>query len=516
MKRKILQRFGGGGLILFGLTSLCQAQSTEFSVTYTGGTSVSTPTPGSPITAPYSYSAQTTYYGGGGKSLPAEGVIVPSWTVNSAGPVNAKIKYIGTGTRPKTVILTVYCKAAYFGPSGSANNSLGHSLVQEGTWWVSEGTKYIAVAFPANDDLNYSISPTASAATSTIETCGTRIDVKVTPSPVRINLIGVKNPLNDKRLLIGQQLKATLDFGPEFSPGINPVTYTYTVSAGNPFRNFTATQSETTYVPFIPAASQSPILEIFFAKKEAYATITCSVSIPNMSIAFNTNVNVIPEAPLVIENQADFGEFQYTDANAPNSINPIWFRLFGALITGSGGPWVMGIGEVVSVTTPPQHVYNSNYGSYGWSQTFDTWTVVNEDGAGWSADPPLGHYLDVSHPYPSAGLFPANGPQLIDATHPSFFRDTPGFYVAPLPIYFLSYEASYDCEFHLFVMYTPPPRFPGIPVAEVPLRKRVWTGAGSFSWSLQFGFGPSSDSSDFGDVTSFPSHPFWSQLWSGG
>lgn len=493
----------GGGLALLGLVSSSQAdeEGPEFQVTYSGGQTVTTATPGSTTTRPYSLTMGI--YGGGGKSnLIFEGD-QSLWSILSSGTVTVTIKFVGTKERPKTAILTVFSKAAFYGGTGSAANGLGSPVVQDGTWKKSEGTTYVALAFPSFGDLQYTIAPQASATNSGSLTCGTNVALVVSAAAVRINLEGVLDPVNDKRLIIGQRLKATLDW-PASIAGTNPVWYTWQATGGRPFKSYVATQSQSSFTPFLLLSSPNTYTTIYFAAPAQDVSITCDVNLPALSLSFTTSTNVTSEAPTVSGVRANIGNFQYL----PSPTNPDYFKLYGE--TPPGTTWEVGVYEIFWVTTQQEYWQLPQKGQYCWTQLFEDKNMSNTDNGGWlSISIGPGTHLDGSQPYPYGGWFVADGPRIIDNQHTQFFRDSPGFgSISVLPSsteFHTSYGRRYDTDFHLFVMYDPS----GTATMEVPIALRNWFAKGEFMFYKPSTWGPTSDSSSLGGSTAFPDHPIW-------
>jgi hypothetical protein len=183
---------------------------------------------------------------------------------------------------------------------------------------------------------------------------------------------------------------------------------------------------------------------------------------------------------------------------------------------------------VIWVTTPPEYATVAP-GQYCWTQLFENFSKQNVNNAGWvllpnppSTEVNSGTWLDRSHAYPLAGWFNASGKPAtpISDTFQPFYRDMPGFGDPDNPSDYLhpavtgsglqSYGMQYIANFHLYVMYDPPPGSGGV-TAEVPLRVRNWDAWGQFVWTSPSNWSAPLDNSVHGTPSPYPPHPIWTK-----
>lgn len=368
-----------------------------------------------------------------------------------------------------------------------------------------------------DDEFTVSNSPKAWASLATSDNlpfmyAEAQIDYTVTAYPVNLTVSGVLAGQETNRILIGQELTATMSTG-GFDPGESEIAYSWNVSGGDPFESFTYTQSATTFVDWNDPVNQLAAVDFFYAEPNS-STVTCVFEVPELDIYAVADEFVEVEEPITTLVHAVIGEFQYI----PNATNPTAFSLYGASIPEVSG--VSGLIELYWVETPEDYWIGAMKGQYAWVQTMEDRNKSNLDNGGWLliGDPGPGLWLDHAHPYPTVGgWYQAIGEMELSETSKPYFRDKPGFDgidVIPADAdddqgqEFSSFGMRYDTDYHLFLMYDPPGAYGS--TAEVPLRCRTWLAYGQFVWTASGGWGAPVDGSDIGDpVEDYPNHPVW-------
>lgn len=427
-----------------------------------------------------------TWNGGTNNEPPPQSAVVTETMQPSA------ISYIGstpTGTRTTNT-----------GLPGNVTTRYEVKTVSNGSFTVTSPTMSASVS-GAQGNAHLSIGMTASA------------------SKVVVNLGGGIGTDWSKRYLIGQQATASLNAG-----GLTPTSYSWSADGGNPFKNWTASQSGTTPSTTQPSLGTETGSQFQFHFKTptpggTRATVTCSAHLavpsgaaPAAGLDVNVSRDCAVEAP-----SATLGVHQ--GSVQVSGTPPNYVYLGGA----PGRTNDVGIYWLGTVTTPQAFVTSGSYGRWNWTQLI----TMNEQrmNAGiWEQiattippylPAPSSSYsiiygvrvLDGYYPYPeydprystnTGGWYPADGTE--DGSD-----DTPGEDLEPEANIT---EKTYLDSFNCYMMYEPP----GGGSVAVPLRKVVWfwkfhaTKSGGV-WSVPVD--PTYAQWSFG--AQYPEFPLWNQ-----
>jgi hypothetical protein len=303
----------------------------------------------------------------------------------------------------------------------------------------------------------------------------------------RMTLVGTVFTQNQFQILIGQKFSSTISFDPG-SPTSVGDTYSWTLSGGNPFADYTAPPptGPAVYTSFTPPTGAS--LNCYFAKPEP-VTCQCVVTLPNAGgLQVTLSRQFATRAP-------EF-DFDYEIANSSAQMNGEQLRFYGTTYNGvTVGIAFHGFGQT------PSPWSDLGAGSWCWTQVVTSITrwykSVTGDYYDWSENFTLGPpRLDTLHPYANL-TFPADGVSYTT-------NDTPSIEGGSLQLYSKDYYKTYQ-------LYKPP----GVDSRFVPLRTITWNWLGHASrnsvllpWNI-----PENEnlkgSTVLGD---FLPHPVWNQI----
>ena len=137
-----------------------------------------------------------------------------------------------------------------FQPMASCSDGLGDPEVDSGSGenflGRSSGTLYSVVS-PSSGTITVKLKGAQAnldPGSNQYGDYGSTVEWSVSAYPVTVNLSGGIGLSTSKRLLVGQQLGATLSTGP-----LTQTSWDWSVSGGSPFKNWTADASNATYTP---------------------------------------------------------------------------------------------------------------------------------------------------------------------------------------------------------------------------------------------------------------------------
>ncbi len=306
---------------------------------------------------------------------------------------------------------------------------------------------------------------------------GVYAELNVSATPIVITLNGGIGNQQNKRYLMGQLASASITNG-----GLTPVSYSWTVSGGEPFKSYAADTFTAVFTPLGSPSTQSSV-QFYWKRQEPEATITCTVDLAKPgggTLSATVDAKCAVDKPLN-SLSAIIGTVQL--------VTPGVMQLWGGSYTdGSGNPHTGGIIWIGSVTTPP------NFGG----------------GGGWN-------YTQLVKPYRFKSLetnhraFSLNGIEVLDTTfgyepvYPDVYTSNGGEVIESdspgTPLSGSDYVYVGD-SFLLFTLYIPPGG------TFTPLKNLEWYWKGKAilnpgGWNL------SDDIAEWSFVGDFPAHPTW-------
>lgn len=334
--------------------------------------------------------------------------------------------------------------------------------------------------------------------------------------PVRIRFAGVLDPNNNKKMLIGQTLRTTVDLGGLQTTGNN--TFTWDISGGAPFTNYVPS-TPSVYTGWsstvITTVSTSTSVNSCFAQAPK-ATVTCSVAttLPSLVISLKDSVALV--APTLSHTAEPIGTMRLLTNNSPDIVNPTDFRLWGANYPGFK-TW--GVYYNYCVETPAEFLPGDT-GLFCAAQLVTDSSSYTD--AGGVVGPPItGEGLDRSYPYPGTQTNWTGATRHVnpDATlNWRWFSDRPGFEGrdpnpphAVIPLLQLDptlVSLSCDQSFKLYIMYDGPDN--GIGHLNVPLRLVRWHAIGTATVGNPWTY--SDGGSTIDSTTDITTHPMWTQV----
>lgn len=478
----------------------------HYDITYSGGTWASNG-PAGPISGPYlgTYGAGT-WTGGGDPGPPPVGALGPG-SCSCTGMITATFVWNNGGDSanlpPQVVLIKETSYASWSGDSGSCSNGLGDTPIDVQHGQYSSGIRWTARSSPGKT-FSITITPSAQAALADGSAAGpagnSQVSYQVQATPVRIAFSGVIDPLRDKRLITGQELRAAVTFDGELPPG-QTCNYSWSVSGCSPFASYTATPPLGKLYPYLPSTEQST--NCYFAR-EGSAKVSCSVtmsmfSVPLLTFALSDTVGT--KGPDLKLANALIGTFRLLrfdsglGALVEDFVGPTRFQLVNP---GQKG----GFSILANVVDPASPFTDGIYvGSWNFTQLVcpSEWWL---DASGNRSDNPNNGIwgLDGGFPTPPSGSYPAENPQQLQP-----FYDSPGFVDEPgsggiNAMTLLHYAA----QFRLFVMYKPPGTSQWIPRALVNWSVSDEASKSNGTWV----YGQRVNLID-GSFAYYPDHPEW-------
>jgi hypothetical protein len=305
-----------------------------------------------------------------------------------------------------------------------------------------------------------------------------------------MNLVGTVFTQNQFRILIGQKFSSTISFDPG-SPTSASDTYSWTLSAGKPFADYTAPPSTgpAVYTPFTTPTGDS--LNCYFAKPEAVAC-QCVVTLANAGgLQVTLSRSFATRAPSF--------DFRYEIAGSNAVIMPDGaMRFYGSTYLREDGGFVTsGIIFHDKVTTPsPWSAVGA--GSWCWTQLVTSITMWKKIGV---------IFYDWAQNF-------TTGPAKLVNTHPygSVFFSGDGFEGelndSPKILDNSALQLYYKAYFKTHQLYKPP----GADSRFVPLRAITWNWRGH-AWRNSIALPWAIDENAKGSTVlgDFLAHPVWNE-----
>jgi hypothetical protein len=334
---------------------------------------------------------------------------------------------------------------------------------------------------------------------------------------VFLTLQGVVNPPQNQ-ILIGQRLRATVNFDGLTTTGIN--RFTWDVSGGSPFINYVPgpfvnnqPATLTVYEPWQQVVHERDSVEdpyptsdsvsTCFSGADKGATISCHVVIQSPALDFTVVKSVALDHPNLKSDQAQIvGDMTLL----PTNINPNSYKLQ------LPAPATTGAQYFYWAETPSGYyeTYNQGTGRFCAVQLVtDTGTLTLIDNSIVNLAAYQEKCLDGAYPYQSVSTDWA--PAVSAPESPSLWRhldDDPFNGVNALVK-----ELNFHSDFEIYILYDAPNN--GVGRLDVPLWKKVWHARGiATSHSPQ----PwtSTDDSGSDGVQLYPVHPRWRYIWAPG
>ena len=390
-------------------------------------------------------------------------------------------------------------------PTGSADNGLGVTsgmVYTPLTGGEVRGEAYCGstryTVHTGGPTIALTCSPYAQIAVASGTAFYTSVSYSANVYPLTVNLTGGIGSSTAKHILIGQQLTATLSTGP-----LTPTTYSWGVSGGVAFKNYTANNSNAVYTPLgYETGSQ---LVTYFCQPTTAATVSCLIHLAVPAGASPASgIDVTPTQTLTVEKPSallDVAIGSVTDL--PTSTNPNGVQLQQFYTYPQSGN-AEGISWNGTLTTPAAYVTAGNYGSWNWTQLITAQRQQKNNGVYWqfavNTTTPATvingiSVLDGSYPY---GYFwyPSDGTRTGNADSP----------YQPLDSSVTIREYDVSDSFNDYLMYLPP----GSGSLPVAMKRSSWY------WDFQAlkdptnAWSTSGKNAQWGFVGDFPAFPTWS------
>ena len=306
---------------------------------------------------------------------------------------------------------------------------------------------------------------------------------------VRISLSGVNDPVNDKRLMIGQQLTATVTYGGTV-PTSGSDTYSWSFSDGDPFANYSASNSTATLTEW--ASANATATTCYFATPALDIQVAADVTLPAEGLSFTVE-NELSSIEPSFSIQPYLGTAEFVSGTFPsftiNAMNPSEMALWSSSYNSqTAGMWYVGSVDTPSDFETPAH------GDWNWTQVMkgmSRW-YRHKNGSYYDYNGNFSGAPRLDTLYPYDGTYTANGSSGVSS-------DTPG---SPIESYMT--ERSIDDQFDMFMLYRPP----GTNSKYVPLHHINWWWLahgvkGSMPWTF------SGRDQNIENSLTYPAHPEW-------
>lgn len=221
---------------------------------------------------------------------------------------------------------------------------------------MSQGTHYAVAS--ASSTVEVDCTPTASIG-SGASYC--YVTYTAAAYPVTANLSGGIGLSTAKRLLVGQQLGATLSTGP-----LTQTSWNWS-AIGAPFKNWVANDAKAIYTPL--GSETNSQLVCNFAQPSTAVSVSCTahLAIPAGATP-SADLDVTASQVLSVEKpSAQLEVFIGSVTDLPNSTNPNTVALQQIYTYPSTGQ-ASGISWFGTITTPPDFVASGNFGRWNWTQ----------------------------------------------------------------------------------------------------------------------------------------------------
>ena len=302
-------------------------------------------------------------------------------------------------------------------------------------------------------------STTAGSNAGTTSTAGSSAGNPNPPVPdptITVDLVGLIDPVNDRRLMIGQRLRADVKGVPA---GAN-ATYTWSVNKARPFNQFNPAEPEGKVKPFSPPNEAT--IHCFFARDARDVVVTCAVHLTNpdktllgSSDKFEVQIPTLYHdkqsigVGMVGTEDEDENSPTYTHVT-PDDVNPNFFGLYGATYPRAKQPW----GIFYDAWVQDRSGYNP-LGTFTFLQLVtDESKYTNLAGQTAYAQPKRGVSLDYGFPYLNLPFKPAGQHYYQGNPLWHIFLDRPHVKPLNLPTLKQEYKAiTYDARFKMYVVY---------------------------------------------------------------
>ncbi len=457
-------------------------------------------------------------------------------TASCSGTITATLTWNNGGNPanppPPVVVIRETSTASWTGDSGSSANGLGHPEVP-GEWsGISSGEKWTVKQNPGTS-FTMTCSPTAFCShwlgLGGFMPGWASVSYKVETFPIRLNLVGIVSP-TDKRILIGQKLRATVDLdGLEVS---GQTRYTWNVKGGGPFTSYTVSysagnpnaqppippSSNATYVGWSSHTEFTGTMSVYLAQPQG-VTISCNVETVSPPLVFVVKEELSSVPPERFHQVQTIGTMQLlrqtgaqdyiVDASTPDT-----FALWGAQYQYPPpvGLKTWGMFYDLWVETP-QPFAPPDYGDFAFVQLVNNQSSYVDTNGNVTSHPP-GWGLDKDYPHNPPGWVEALPHTQPDgSTRWAVFSDKPG--IDPIATYNpytpLVNSVTIIAVFKLFDYYVPPNSAAGAS-NPVPLHKLEWKARGWAAWSGSQ-WTKADNGSSLGASVTYPPHPEWNRVW---
>jgi len=281
---------------------------------------------------------------------------------------------------------------------------------------------------------------------------GCDVTYSAVPYTAYLTLTGTLAGQTSPRLLVGQDLNATVTLGFTYST----VSYAWSVSGGKPYKTFdeAADQSHGEYLQWVASDyNSSASMDVFFDQADASgATVSVTVTTAGPDLVFTLTQDVVVDAPALETFDAEMGTMQLAyctwDVNNIEHIDtsgqnpPNYLTLFGASSPMTNYEWGMFLSA--AMCTPAIYQVSEGAGQWAWVQLVtrkDSYTS-NGQPADYPGFDQRG--LDVVDPYQVvtaadsllriSTLEDAPGEPLVQADQPitmDFYADTLEYFMPP-------------------------------------------------------------------------------------
>jgi len=454
-----------------------------------------TDTSGKVIAKSPTYSGDAaTYYGGSHPYSFYNGVYSGGGPGSCGGQIKALFTWQSSGPDdpPPPQVLTVQTSTAALGGGSPNGGKCADGLGNPQVGGMSQGTLY-AVA-NSSSTVEVDCTPTAS-----IGSGASYCDVTYSAAiyPVTVNLGGGIGPSTAKRLLVGQQLGATLGAGP-----LTQTSWNWSASGGAPFKNYVANDAKGVYTPLASETNSQLVCNLAQPTTGASVSCTAHLAVPTgASPAAGLDVTAT-QAFIVEKPSAMLDVFMGTVADLPTSINPTAVQLQKDYYSSLDGR-ANGIAWKGTITTPATYVFSGDYGTWNYTQLLNAARQQKNNGVYWqlavnTTTPATlingSTVLDGTYPY-AYSWYPSNGTRAGSADSPAQGLDSN------------TAVREYDVSdsFNDYLMYLPP----GSGSLPVPLKLTNWY------WNFQAlkdatnAWSTSSKNASWGFVGDFPAFPTW-------
>ncbi|MBV6490018.1 MAG: hypothetical protein CNCCGFBP_00408 [Fimbriimonadaceae bacterium] len=481
-----------------------------FEVTYSGGAWSSTGEAGT-VVGTYGPEQQENWGGastGGGAGDPPVMVLGPGFA-SCSGRITATFTWNNEGNPanvpPPVAIVRQVSSASWFGDSGSCANGLGHPAIFGESGEMSTGVKW---SIRENPGTSFTVTCDPSAEAFLEEgwlpgaiAGGVNVTYSARAFACRIRLVGVQNPVVDKRLLIGQKLRATVDLGG--LPVTGATQFSWDVKGGAPFLSYTASIDAASYVGWSATSEPTGSINFHLARPQS-TTISCSIQLGSPDMVLNLEESALAEAPVRFHEIQSIGQMTLLRNNGNQSyvvdpVNPDSFALWGATYP-PNILWGMFYDLWVETTAP---FAPPDYGNFAFVQLMENRSSyvdasgLHEHAPGWG--------LDSVYPHSPPGWVAAVSHQASGGSRWALFSDKPGFHNIEGAT-----QLNQDADFRLYDFYVPPDNAAGTS-AVVPLHLLTWRAKGTASWSGAQWEAVDTGSA-LGTMLSYPLHPIWTQV----